>query len=212
VNGERTTGPIHDPRASTRDLRAIKADIRRQVLARRDALDAAERAAFSARITGRLTGLAAYRNAACVMAYVGFGGELDTAAFIADVLARGKRLVLPRVTRGARDLGLHVVRDPATQLEAGVWGIRQPRPDLCAPAAPADIDFVLVPGVAFTARCERLGYGGGFYDRFIGGLTRRPALVAGAFSLQIVAELPMSASDQRVDLVITEDAVHDRIF
>ena len=76
-------------------------------------------------------------------------------------------------------------RIPERQLEAGVWGIRQPRAD-CPAAAASQVDFVLVPGVAFTARCERLGYGGGFYDRFIRGLASRPALVAAAFSVQVV--------------------------
>jgi 5-formyltetrahydrofolate cyclo-ligase len=98
------------------------------------------------------------------------------------------------------------VRDPENQLEAGVWGIRQPRADLCPEIASSHIEFVLVPGVAFTRRCERLGYGGGFYDRFIRALAPRPALVAAAFALQVLAELPMSETDQRVDLVTTENA------
>jgi 5-formyltetrahydrofolate cyclo-ligase len=63
-----------------------------------------------------------------------------------------------------------------------------------------------VPGVAFTRRGDRLGYGGGFYDRLIRGLVPRPALVAGAFELQVVAKLPMMEADQRVDRVITESA------
>jgi 5-formyltetrahydrofolate cyclo-ligase len=188
----------------------LKSEIRKQVLAQRDALSGAERKSLSARITARLIELDAYRRAGCVMAYVGFGGELDTTDFIADLLARGKNLVLPRVERGSRALGLHEVKDPARELEAGVWGIRQPRADLCPVASSSEIGFVLVPGVAFTARCERLGYGGGYYDRFIRGLAHRPALIAAAFSLQVLPELPMSETDQRVDLVVTEDAEYRR--
>ena len=140
------------------------------------------------------------------MAYVGFGSEIDTARFVAHALSQGKTLVLPRVERGNRALKLYGVRDPENQLEAGVWGIRQPRADLCPEIAASQIEFILVPGVAFTRRCERLGYGGGFYDRFIGSLAPRPTLVAAAFALQVLAELPMSETDQRVDRVITEDA------
>ena len=139
------------------------------------------------------------------MAYIGFGSELDTAVVVADALASGKELVLPRVERGSRSLGLHRVQDPDRELEQGVWGIRQPRVQ-CPEAAPSRIEFVLVPGVAFTRRGDRLGYGGGFYDRLIRGLVPRPALVAGAFELQVVAELPMMETDQRVDRVITESA------
>lgn len=185
-----------------------KNEIRKQVLARRDALGAAERNDLSERITQRLLALDAYRKAGCVMAYVGFGSEIDTARFLADALSQGKILVLPRVERGSRSLGLHAVQDPNSELEAGVWGIRQPRADRCTEVPASQIEFVLVPGVAFTPRCERLGYGGGFYDRFIRSLAPRPTLIAAAFSLQVLPKLPVTETDQRVDLVVTEDAVH----
>jgi 5-formyltetrahydrofolate cyclo-ligase len=187
-------------------IHSIKADLRKQVLARRDALGETERKSLSERITARLLALDAFRAAGCVMAYVGFGSEIDTTRFVAETLSRGKTLVLPRVERGNRSLKLHAVRDPENQLEAGVWGIRQPRADLCPEIFAAQVEFVLVPGVAFTRRCERLGYGGGFYDRFIGGLAPRPALVVAAFALQVLPALPTSKTDRRVDLVMTEDA------
>ncbi|HEY7656386.1 MAG TPA: 5-formyltetrahydrofolate cyclo-ligase, partial [Burkholderiales bacterium] len=180
------------------------------MLARRDALLSSLRHALSERITTRLLALGAYRGARCVMAYASFGSELDTGDFIADVLAQGKELVLPRVERGSRALQLHAVEDPARQLGPGVWGIPQPRADLCPLVPISRVDFVLVPGVAFTPRCERLGYGGGYYDRLIGALARPPALVAGAFAVQVVPELPVTPSDQLVDLVVTEDAEYRR--
>lgn len=180
------------------------------MLARRDALPVAERRALSARITLRLLALDAYRGARCVMAYASFGGEFETADFIADVLAQGKALVLPGVERGGRTLQLYAVEDPARQLAPGVWGIPQPRADLCPRVPASRPDFVLVPGVAFTPRCERLGYGGGYYDGFIRGLVRRPPLVAAAFSLQILQELPVSDRDQSVDRVVTENAEYRR--
>jgi 5-formyltetrahydrofolate cyclo-ligase len=189
---------------------SLKADLRKQVLARRDALPVAERRALSARIIRRLLALDAYRGARCVMAYASFGSELETADFLADILAQGKVLVLPGVERGSRTLQLHAVDDPARQLAPGVWGIPQPRAELCPRISASRLDFVLVPGVAFTPRCERLGYGGGYYDGFIRGLARRPALVAAAFSLQVLQELPVSGRDQSVDRVVTEDAEYRR--
>jgi 5-formyltetrahydrofolate cyclo-ligase len=178
------------------------------VLARRDALLSSLRHALSERITTRLLALGAYRGARCVMAYASFGSELDTAAFLADVLAQGKKLVLPRVERGNRMLQLHAVGDPARQLAPGVWGIPQPRADVCPPVPASELEFVLVPGVAFTRRGERLGYGGGYYDGFIRSLARRPPLVAAAFELQLLPELPSTDRDQAIDLVVTEDAVY----
>ena len=180
------------------------------MLARRDALSAAARKSCSTLITKRLLVLDAYRSASCVMAYASFGSEFETGDFLAEALARGKTLVLPAVERDSRALRLHHVRDPARELVAGVWGIRQPRADLCPVVPASQLDFALVPGVAFTRHCERLGYGGGYYDGFIRGLARRPPLVAAAFSLQILPALPVSERDQKVDWVITEDAKYQR--
>jgi 5-formyltetrahydrofolate cyclo-ligase len=173
-------------------------------------LGVAERRSLSERITKRLLALDSYGSASCVMAYASFGSEFETGDFIADTLARGKTLVLPRAERESRVLQLYQVRDPARQLVAGVWGIRQPRADLC-PVVPASrLDFVLVPGVAFTRQCQRLGYGGGYYDGFIRGLILRPPLITAAFSVQILPALPVSERDQYVDCVVTEIAEYRR--
>jgi 5-formyltetrahydrofolate cyclo-ligase len=185
-----------------------KQEIRKQVLARRGALSTTQRASLSAAITTRVLALSSYQAARCVMAYWNLGSEFETTTFVADVRGKGKTLVLPRAPRGGRMLELYAVRDPERELAPGVWGIREPRADLCRAVLPEEIDFVLVPGVAFTARCERLGYGKGFYDRLIGGFRERPALVAAAFALQIVPSLPVSSTDQSVDLVITEGGTY----
>jgi 5-formyltetrahydrofolate cyclo-ligase len=214
VNGESNDGQLSVHTPATHDLRftiydspiSSKSEIRKQVLERRDALDADRRKALSRAISERLLALDSYGSANCVMAYASFGSEFETGDFFADALARGKTLVLPGFERDSRALQLYQVRDPSRQLVAGVWGIRQPRADLCSTIHASQLDFVLVPGVAFTRRCERLGYGGGYYDGFIRALIRRPPLVAAAFSVQILPALPVSERDQKVDWVITEDA------
>jgi 5-formyltetrahydrofolate cyclo-ligase len=167
------------------------------------------RRAAGERITDAILQLEAYRRAARVLAYMSIGTEFETGTFIANARSAGKQLCLPRVDRPAREIVVHEVSDLDRDLVAGVWGIREPRAD-CAVADLATIDFVLVPGVAFTALCERLGYGAGFYDRLIGRLTHKPPLVAAAFDLQILDAIPMTGRDQLIDMVITESAVYRR--
>jgi 5-formyltetrahydrofolate cyclo-ligase len=180
-----------------------KQALRKEIMAARDALLAVERRELSAAIASQIITLDAYRNACCVLAYMSFGSEFDTAALIADALTAGKALCLPRVESATRRLVLHQVSDVARDLKEGTWGIREPHAKL--PRADlAQIDFVLLPGVAFTPRCERLGYGGGFYDRLIPTFPKRPALVAAAFGVQIRGQVPLDANDQRVDVVVTE--------
>ena len=184
-----------------------KAALRKTIIAARDALPETVRRDFGDCITNQILNLDAYRQARSVLAYMSFGSEFDTAALVADACAQGKRLCLPRVDRDTRQLEIHQVDDFGRDLQSGVWGIREPRAE-CARADLAQIDFVLLPGVAFTPRCERLGYGGGFYDRLLTRFARRPPLAAAAFSLQILDEIPLEVTDQRIDIVVTETACY----
>jgi 5,10-methenyltetrahydrofolate synthetase len=189
--------------------KSTKPYLRKAVLARRDAVDAGTRAALSRAIIDGIIGLDIYRRSGVVLAYVGFGSELQTDAFVSRVLDDGKVLVLPRVNREERRLDIHEVKDPARQLQAGTWGIREPKPARCPRAKPEAIDFALVPGVAFDPKGGRLGYGGGYYDRLLAGCSASfPLLVAGAFELQMVEEVPVEEHDVLVDLVVTEGGLY----
>jgi|SRR5208282_1066932 len=180
-----------------------KAALRAEVLAARDALPAATRHELNTRISARVLELPVWRDAHCVLLYLSFGTEFDTAQIISSALAHGKQLCLPRVNRGRDTLKIHLVSDPAHETAPGAFGIREPRIE-CTRADLDQIDFVLVPGVAFTPQGDRLGYGRGYYDRLIRELNHRPLLAAAAFALQIREQIPISAGDQRVDLIITE--------
>jgi len=184
-----------------------KAVLRREILAARDALAPAARTGASAKISQQLLAQDAWNNARTVLVYLTFGSEFDTAALLEHAAAAGKTICLPRVDRTARRLEIHAVANLADDVQAGVWGIREPRP-ACPPVALDAIEFVLVPGIAFTPRCERLGYGGGYYDALISRFAQRPPLVAAAFALQLRDNIPLSARDRSIDLVVTEDAAY----
>ena len=186
----------------------LKQSIRKSVLAQREQLPAEARAAHSAAITCRLLELPQYREAGAVLGYMNFGSEFASDGFAAQALADGKRLALPKVNRHANHLDLYWVEDFENQLAQGLWGIREPLVERCERVgALNEVEFALLPGVAFTRAGERLGYGGGFYDKLLAGPDdgrRRPALVAAAFALQIVERIPQEATDIRVELVVTE--------
>ena len=182
-------------------LRSAKKALRASVIARRDALDAETWRRDSQVITAKLLALRTYRAAGVVCAYASFGSEFDSAAFCSDVIAAGKRLLLPRIHRAARILELREVKNLGNDLVAGVWGIREPA-ERCPIVSSSAVEFLLVPGVAFTATGERLGYGGGFYDRLLAGLDAKTPRVAAAFDLQVVDSIPTGPGDQCVDLVV----------
>ena len=189
--------------ASEDTLRSAKKALRASVIALRDGLDSQTRRRDSQAITAKLLRLPEYRAAGVVCAYASFGSEFETAAFCSDVIAAGKRLLLPRINRAARMLELCEVRNLGGELVPGVWGILEPA-ERCPTVTSSAVEFLLVPGVAFTATGERLGYGGGFYDHLLLGLNAKTPRVAAAFSVQIVDDLPAGPRDQRVHQVVTE--------
>ena len=201
-----TATPELDPHPAS-----AKIALRREILARRDGLDPGERGRLSAAVLERVRGLPAFSRARVVLGYASFGSELDTHPFLRAVLARGRDLVLPRIDRVARRLALHRVQDLENDLRAGTWGILEPDAARCLPATPAEIDFILVPGLVFDPDGGRVGYGAGYYDRLLGAWpVPVPPLVAAAFDLQVVPAVPVLPADHRVDVVVTESRIYSK--
>ncbi|HVL49372.1 MAG TPA: 5-formyltetrahydrofolate cyclo-ligase [Candidatus Thermoplasmatota archaeon] len=185
-------------RASAADL---KTALRREALARRDAIEPDLRASLASKATKRLLGLSVMRPGATVGFYAARGSEMPTDGLLADALRRGVRVALPRVDRATGALTFHAVADPAA-LRPGAFGIREPAST--APM-PENLDAIVVPGVAFDPRGHRLGTGRGYFDRY---LRDRPGLRIGlAFEAQIVEALPDEPHDEPMDLIVTEKRV-----
>lgn len=179
--------------------------LRKNLLRERDALPASERFVASLAITERIVAMPQYQLSSTVLGYMNFGSEFASELWVAHALADGKRLVLPRVNRHTNALDLYLVQDLETRLEAGLWGIREPVVERCERLNRLnEVEFALVPGVAFCKDGARLGYGGGYYDKLLARFTHRPTLVAAAFALQMVAELPQEPTDLHVEWIVTE--------
>jgi 5-formyltetrahydrofolate cyclo-ligase len=183
------------------ELKKAKREIRRSVLAARDALGDAERIARSSAIHDHFLGLPETERARTVMLSWSFGSEVATPPLIERLHGRGTRVALPRIL-GTRDLEV-VAYEPGDPTRGTSFGAREPTdgPVLDAQA----IDLVVTPGVAFDRTGRRIGYGGGFYDRFL--LLTGPSVprIALAFDLQLLdRDLPSGSFDLPVEVVVTE--------
>jgi 5-formyltetrahydrofolate cyclo-ligase len=182
-----------------------KPGIRKQLIALRELLAPDAHATNSSAITERLLQLPEYKQSGVVLGYMNFGAEFASELLIQKALADGKRLALPRVNHHTNQLDLYWVDDLENQLELGLWEIREPIVERCERLNTLnEVEFALLPGVAFTRDGARLGYGGGFYDKLLARMTHRPALVAAAFALQIVEQIPQEATDVKVEWIFTE--------
>ncbi|WP_232013187.1 5-formyltetrahydrofolate cyclo-ligase [Ferriphaselus amnicola] len=186
---------------------AMKQGIRQRIIAGRESLSLPDRKRLSLEISGKIADLPEYVAAHSVMGLMSFGAEFESDGWVSRVMADGKQLLLPRVNRATRQLDVYRVSDLEGQIEMGSYGIREPIPARCELADLAGIDFILLPGVAFGRDGARLGYGGGFYDKFLARLSHQPALVAAAFSLQLVEGIPQEPTDRKVDKLITEHEI-----
>ena len=172
------------------------------MLVRRASLDPAEREGWSRRIEERLAALDVWQGAALVHTYVGaVQGEVATRRIVERALREGKTVVCPRVRWKPRGLDSFAIRslDDLVQSSRGLW---EPDPARATPTDDAELDLVLVPGIAFDRRGWRIGFGAGLYDRFLSGVTA--PRVALAFSLQILDSLPVEPHDEPVDWIVTE--------
>ena len=184
-------------------LKQRKRSIRREVIERRDALSSEERAERSVRIAERTLALPEVERAGTVMAFWSFGSEVETAPLLERLHAAGKRVVLPRVEGGEVVAGRYETGD---EVLAASFGAMEPTGEVTV--EPEDVDVVVTPGVAFDREGGRVGYGGGFYDRFLPRTRSDVAAIAVAFALQVVDEpLPRAGFDRRVDAIVTEDEV-----
>jgi 5-formyltetrahydrofolate cyclo-ligase len=190
--------------------RLTKSGIRKQILALREQLAPDKRVAYSAAISTHIIEMENYRRSGAILGYMSFGAEFISDLWIQHVLTDGKKLALPRVNHHTNQLDLYWVEDLENQLAAGLWGIREPIVERCERLNMLnEVEFALLPGVAFTRDGARLGYGGGYYDKLLGRQggdirAHQPVLAAAAFALQIVEQIPQENTDMKVDWIITE--------
>lgn len=186
---------------------SLKAEARKLCLARRASLDENERQKKSAAITQKVMALPEYHKAQTVMLFLNFRDEVETTALAEATRLNGKKLVLPRCApQGV--LLLKEICDLTCDIEPGVWGIREPKL-INVDVDPSDIDLVVVPGAGFDLQGNRLGYGGGYYDRFFTRLPQSTPRVAIAFECQLMSEVPVDMHDAQMTMLITEQAVYD---
>jgi 5-formyltetrahydrofolate cyclo-ligase len=190
------------PSASIEDA---KARLRREALARRDALPAPLRAAAAEAIASRPFPVA-IAPGTIVSGFMPMKSEINPLPLLRKLAEAGAALALPVVAGKGKPLVMRAWAFGAP-LASGVWGIREPMPD--APEVAPDI--LIVPLLAFDRRGHRIGYGAGYYDMTINRLrSLKPVVAVGiAYAAQEAPEVPATPRDARLDLVLTERDVID---
>ena len=180
------------------ELKRAKRAERARMLAHRDAIDPMERARLGGLVLERFLALPEAAAASTVMAFWSFGSEVPMDPLIARLVEAGITVVLPRIVDGHLEPRTWRPGDPVSETH---FGAREPEGG--SVVDPGEIDVVATPGVAFDRGGGRIGYGGGFYDRFLP--TTRALRAAVAFGVQLLDEpLPRAPFDLPVHVIVTE--------
>ena len=182
-----------------------KKAFRKMALDKRNTLREEEIKEKSALIKAHLENLDSYQRSNTVMVYLNFRSEVLTDDLIENLFKQGKKVVVPISIKGTRTLLLSEIKSLSDDLELDFYNIRVPKKESIKEVSPADIDFVITPGVAFSKDKYRMGYGGGYYDTFIEKLREDALTCALAFDVQIFDKIPKEEHDKQMDYVITEN-------
>lgn len=174
----------------------------------------------SKKICNQLINLEEFKRRKNVLIYVSMPDEVQTKEIFRAGLQQGKTLASPIVQRDNKMLLLSVLSEAhvkellseAANIESRNWikakfGIMEPREETIQPISLSEIEFIVVPGVAFDRRGKRLGLGGGYYDRLLEKTKDTALAVALAFDFQIISTIPTQDHDQEVDMIITDSEI-----
>ncbi len=189
------------------DIRHLKRLMRRQTIERILAMTPQLRHREQTELVTRFPSLPGWIAAGTVLLYANaFPEEIDTGPLLQLAIKSGKRILCPRVHRREKRLRLYEIQNLDSDFEAGMLGIPEPR-TTCREVAPSEVDWALVPGLAFDSRGFRLGRGAGHYDRLLPTLRRDVPRWALIFDSQWVEVVPVEPHDVALDGVVSATRV-----
>jgi 5-formyltetrahydrofolate cyclo-ligase len=183
-----------------------KSGLRRKLIEARRNLTAAERRAKSLQILKSCRTLGPVEEAGVLCSFIGFGEEVLTSDFLRSLLQEGRRIAVPTGRAPGGEPSFSEIRS-WEELTPNSMGILEPKFEALRLLPAATIPLFFVPGLAFDITGGRIGYGLGFYDRALAGVSGRSLLVGLSFDLQVVDFVPLAAHDRPMDMIVTENRI-----
>lgn len=189
------------------DNMTIKKEVRKRILKQRREMDVKEAAEKSSLIFDRITCLEEFKKAKTIGLYLSFENEVDTFRLLEFIKAAGKKIVVTYTESKSIVLVPVYVNDIKNDLVEGAWGYLEPKVDELEKAGEEDIDFVIVPGVVFDEERNRVGFGKGYYDKYLSKLRDDAVTAAVAYEFQVLTSVPVESHDIKMKMIVTEDRI-----
>jgi len=184
-----------------------KHTLRQRMIEKRQKTSSNEIATKSEQIKRRLFELDAFKKSKTVMFYVGKEDEVQTKDMVLESMKIGKIVSVPYIRHENREMHASLLKNFDRDLTKGEYGILSPKKESYRPINTSSLDLIVVPGVCFDINGNRIGRGGGYYDRFLKSVSKKTILIGLAFDSQVIKDTPHDEKDVPVDIVITEERV-----
>lgn len=181
-----------------------KQDIRKIIKRKREEIDKQIKKELDLRIMNNFFNSDYINKSNVIFIYVNMESEINTVDIITRLLNMGKRVAVPKVLPGNKEMVALEIKSLSDLNESGAFGILEP--DITKKDVGDEVDLIILPGLAFDKRGYRIGYGGGFYDRFLQRYNnvKRVSL---CYNFQIIENIPEEDFDEAIDIIITEDKI-----
>ena len=182
-----------------------KGRLRKLALSNRNNVPQKQHKAAGTEAAKLLMSMPEIKSAGLIMCYMSFRSELPTGEIVENLKKMGKRLCFPLCEKA----GIMQAWEPFDEnsWKDGYMGIKEPDPECSRLIDPEDIGIVICPMVAFDKEKRRMGYGGGYYDRYL-PKCKNAVRIGLAFEAQRLADIPIDEFDQRMDFIVTEEKIY----
>ena len=185
----------------------MKRTLKQEILSKRNHLSKEEIRKKSSEIKNKFYSLPEFKKSKNILFYVSFNNEVDTHGIIEELLKnKEKTIIVPYVEKHNLILQLSELKD-FNGLEPKTFGILEPKKNFIREFNPEKLDLAVIPGLVFFKDGHRIGYGYGYYDRFLKTLKKKPVKIGLAFDIQIAEKIPHEEHDIPMDIIITEKEI-----
>ncbi|WP_291633618.1 5-formyltetrahydrofolate cyclo-ligase [Clostridium sp.] len=185
----------------------LKDDLRKNMLKQRKNMKIETVNDFSNKIIETITELPQFIKCKNIMLYLSFNNEVDTYPLVTWCLDNGKTVIVPYCIQSQRKIVPFKINNLTNDITKSTFGVMEPRHDLLKQANIEDIDLIIVPGVVFDLHCNRIGFGAGYYDRFLPKKSKFTPTIGIAYDYQILDSVPTGVYDVPLDFIITEKRI-----
>ena len=185
----------------------LKGKLRKNMLHQRKTMNLQCVNDFSAKIIDTIMELPEFINCKNIMLYLSFNNEVNTYTLAKWCLNNGKTVIAPYCIQSKREIIPFKINNLTKDLSKSTFGVMEPKHNLLEKANIEDIDLIIVPGVVFDVHCNRIGFGAGYYDRFLSKKSKNTLAIGVAYDYQIIDEVPTDEHDVPLDFIITEKRI-----